>query len=147
MALRPENASLPTHPTDHHRFSLSQSCCARSVSQGSHSTWKTLKIWNFVMYFSRLGKCLEFAQKVVKIWNFNSKPGERKNMPKKKIGNSMFQDSLFKMWFTKYFHLHFCHIYIINTTSSNPNLSGTSLHLFYFCYFIYLFCLYLEITW
>ncbi len=27
-------------------------------------TMKTLKTWNFVIYFSRPGKCLEFAQKV-----------------------------------------------------------------------------------
>ncbi len=33
-----------------------------------------LETWNFVIFFSRPGKCLEFAQKVVKTWNFSSKP-------------------------------------------------------------------------
>ncbi len=42
--------------------------------QGSHPTWKTVKTWNFVIFFSRPGKSLEIAQKVVKTWNFNSKP-------------------------------------------------------------------------
>ncbi len=36
--------------------------------QCSHRTWKT---WNFIMYFSMPGKCLECAQKVAKSWNFN----------------------------------------------------------------------------
>ncbi len=40
------------------------------IYQGSHPTWKT---WNFVIFFSMPGKYLEFAQKVVKTWNFNSK--------------------------------------------------------------------------
>ncbi len=44
--------------------------------QGSHPTWKTLKTWNFVIFFSRPGRCLEFTQKVVKTWNFNLKPGK-----------------------------------------------------------------------
>ncbi len=38
--------------------------------KGSHPTRKT---WNFVIYFSRPGKYLEFVQKVGKTWNFNSK--------------------------------------------------------------------------
>ncbi len=29
------------------------------VRLGSHTIWKTLKSWNFVIYFSRAGKCLE----------------------------------------------------------------------------------------
>ncbi len=37
-----------------------------SYLQGSHPTWKSLKTWNFVIYLSRPGKCLEFAQKVGK---------------------------------------------------------------------------------
>ncbi len=27
------------------------------VKQGSHPTWKTLKTWNFVIFFSRPGIC------------------------------------------------------------------------------------------
>ncbi len=42
--------------------------------QGSHPTWKT---WNFVIYFSRPGKYMEFAQKVGKTWNFSLKPGKK----------------------------------------------------------------------
>ena len=42
---------------------------------GSHTTWKTLKTWNFAIYFSRSGKDLEFAQNVIKTWNFRGKPG------------------------------------------------------------------------
>ncbi len=60
--------------------------------QGSHPTWKTFKTWNFVIFFSRSGKCLEFAQKVIKTWNFNPKHGQ--NL---KFANSMFQASLFKV--------------------------------------------------
>ncbi len=44
--------------------------------QGSHPTWKTFKTCNFVIFFSMPGKYLEFAQKVVQTWNFNSKPGK-----------------------------------------------------------------------
>ncbi len=44
--------------------------------QGSHPTWIT---WNFIIYFSSPGKCLEFAPKVRKTWNFNSKPGKKFN--------------------------------------------------------------------
>ncbi len=80
-------------------------CC---FIQGSYPTWKT---GNFVIFFSRPGKCLEFAQKVVKTWTFNSKPGK-----KLKFANSIFQASLFKMSFTKIILVYFfCHIYIINT--------------------------------
>ncbi len=76
--------------------------------QGCHPpTWKT---WNFVIFFSRPGKCLEFAQKVVKTWNFNSKPG--KNM---KFANSIFQASLFKMSFTKIILIYF---FVISTLST-----------------------------
>ncbi len=78
--------------------------------QGSHPTWKTWKTWNFVIFFSRPGKCLEFAHKVVKTWNFNSKPG--KNM---KFANSMFQASFFKMSFTKIILIYF---FVISTLST-----------------------------
>ncbi len=53
---------------------------------------------------------LEFAQKVVKTWNFNSKP--EKNM---KLANSMFQASLFKMSFTKIILIYF---FVISTLST-----------------------------
>ncbi len=45
-----------------------------------------------------------------------------------KFVNSVFQDLLFKISFTTYFHLHLCHIYIINC-NLNPNLPGISLPL------------------
>ncbi len=72
--------------------------------QGSHPTWKT---WNFVIFFSRAGKCLEFAQKVVKTW---------KNLEICKIYVSCFtfQDVIYK----NNSDLLLCHIYIINT---NPD--------------------------
>ncbi len=44
---------------------------------GLPPTCKTLKTWNFIIFFSMPGKCLEFAQKVVKTWNFNSKPRKK----------------------------------------------------------------------
>ncbi len=44
------------------------------IYQSSHPTWKTR---NFVIFFSRPGKYLEFAQKVIKTRNFNSKPGKK----------------------------------------------------------------------
>ncbi len=68
---------------------------------------------------------------MVKTWNFNSKPG--KNL---KFANSMFQASLFKVWFSKKkSDLLLCHIYIINTyTDSKPNWPGFD-------------CFYLEVTW
>ncbi len=53
---------------------------------------------------------MEFAQKVVKTWNFNSKPG--KNM---KFANSMFQASLFKMSFTKIILIY---LFVISTLST-----------------------------
>ncbi len=88
------------------------------VYQGSHPTWKTWKTWNFVMLFSRPGKCLAFAQKVVKALNFKLKTW--KNL---KFSNSMFQTSLFKMSFNKNnSDLLLCHIYIINiNTDLKPN--------------------------
>ncbi len=87
--------------------------------QGYDSTCKT---WIFVIFFSRPGKCLEFAQKVVKTWNFNSI--HEKNL---KFANSMFRASLFKMSFTKNnSDLFLCHIYIINT-NTKPNWPWISL--------------------
>ncbi len=76
-------------------FSLDLASIYKPI-QGSHPTWKIWnfviyisrpgkclefaqklwKTWNFVIYFSRPGKCLEFAQKLWKTWNFNSNPGK-----------------------------------------------------------------------
>ncbi len=99
-----------------------QKCLKTStyMGQGSHATWKT---WNFVIFISRPGKCLEFAQKVVKTWNFNSK--HVKNL---KFSNSVssftFQDVIYK----NNSDLLLCHIYIINTnTGSKPNWPWISL--------------------
>ncbi len=96
--------------------------------QASHSTWKT---WNFVIFFSRPGKCLEFAQKVVKTWNFNSKPW--KNMT---FANSMFQASLFMMSFTE---INLIYFFVISTLSTQT-LIRSQIDLGFHCS-------YLEITW
>ncbi len=71
-------------------------------------------------------KIPEFAQKVAKTWNINSKPGK-----KMKFVNLVLQDKLFKMSFTNKFPLHLCHIYIINTKHnySKPNWLRFSLFL------------------
>ncbi len=88
---------------------------------GSHATWKT---WNFVIFLSRPGKCLEFAKKVVKPWNFNSKPG-------KKSWN--LQILCFKLHFWRC-HLQkiiLIYIFVISTlstqTDSKPNWPWISL--------------------
>ncbi len=70
-------------------------CYCSVPFQGSHPTWKTWKTLNFVIFFSKPGKCLEFAQKVIKTWNFNSEPGQKLKL------RILFQTSLFKMLFTK----------------------------------------------
>ncbi len=57
------------------------------------------------------GKYLEFAQKVVKTWNFNSKLGKKTL----KFANSMFQASFFKMSFTKIILIYF---FVISTLST-----------------------------
>ncbi len=85
--------------------------------QGSHSTWKT---WNFVISFPGL----EFAQKVVKTWNFNSKHGE-KNL---KFVNSMS--------FTKIFLIYFFVISTLSTQTLIWSQIDLGFHWFY-----------LEITW
>ncbi len=97
-----------------------------SYIQGSRPTWKT---WNFVIFFSRPGKCLEFAQKVVKTCNFNSKPG-------KKLANSMFQASLFKMSFTKIILIYFFVIFTLSTQTLIRSQIDLGFH-----------CFYLDITW
>ncbi len=85
--------------------------------QGSHPTWKT---WNFVIFFSRPGKCLQFAQKVVKTWTFNS----------------MFQAWLFKMSFTKIILIY---LFVISTLSTQT-LIRSQIDLEFHCF-------YMEITW
>ncbi len=57
---------------------------------------ENLENLEFVICFSRHGKCLEFAEKVGKTWNFNSKPGQNV-----KFVNLMFPGSHFKMSFTE----------------------------------------------
>ncbi len=99
--------------------------------QGSHLTWKTMKTRNFVIIFSRPGKCMQFAQKVVKTWNFNSKPG--KNL---KFANSMFEASLFKMTFTKIILIYF---FVISTLSTQT-VFRSKIYLGFHCF-------YMEITW
>ncbi len=92
---------------------------------------KPWKKWNFVIFFSKPGKCLEFPQKVVKTGNFNLKPG--KNV---KFANSMFQASLFKMSFTKIILICF---FVISTLSTQTLIRSQIDPGFY--------CFYLEITW
>ncbi len=80
------------------------------------SSLENLEKWNFDIYFSRPGKCLEFAQKVGKIWNFSWKPGKNSRFT--------FQDVIYK---TKS-DLHLCFINIINiNTISKSNWSRISL--------------------
>ncbi len=94
-----------------------------SILQGSHPTWKTWKTWNFVIFFSRPGKCLEFGQKVVKAWNFNLKPGKTWHL-QILCFNLHFQDVIYK----NNSDLLLCHIYIINiNTDSKPNCHWISL--------------------
>ncbi len=97
--------------------------------QGSHPTWKT---WKFVIFFSRPGKCLEFAQKVVKTWNFNSKP-VKKNF---KFENSMFETSLFKISFTKIILIYFFVIFTLSTQTLIQSQIDIGFH-----------CFTMEITW
>ncbi len=97
------------------------------LKQGSHPTCKTLKTWNFVIFFSRPGKYLEFAKKNSK----NLKPG--KNL---KFANSMFQASLFKTSFTKIILIYF---FVISTLSTQ-RLICSQIDLGFHCF-------YLEITW
>ncbi len=90
--------------------------------QGSHLTLKTLKKWNFVIFFSKPRKCLSFAQKVLKTWNFTSKLW--KNL---KFANSMFQASLFNMSFTKIILIYLFVISTLSNTDSKPNWPWISL--------------------
>ncbi len=92
---------------------------------------KPWKKWNFVIFFSKPGKCLEFPQKVVKTGNFNLKPG--KNV---KFANSMFQASLFKMSFTKIILICF---FVISTLSTQT-LIRSQIDIGFHCF-------YLKITW
>ncbi len=90
---------------------------ALTCIQGSHPTWTT---WNFVIFFSRPGKCLEFGQKVVKTWNFNSKP----EISKFYVSSFTFEDVIYKY----NSDLLLFHTYIINTnTDSKPKWPWISL--------------------
>ncbi len=78
----------------------------------------------FVIFFSRPGKCLEFAQKVLKPWNFNSKPGKNLKFANFYVSSFTFQDVIYK----NNSDLLLCRIYIINTnTDSKPNWPWISL--------------------
>ncbi len=65
--------------------------------------WKTLKTWNFVIFFSRPGKCLEFAQKA----------------------------SLFKMAFTKIIMIYFFVISTLSTQTLIRSQIELGFHCFY----------------
>ncbi len=76
--------------------------------QGSQRTWKT---WNFVIFFSKFGKSLEFVQKVVKTW-------KKLEICKFYVLSFTFQDVIYK----NKSDLLLFHFYIINTnTDSKPN--------------------------
>ncbi len=107
----------------HYYIPLAQINLVRIISyywQGSHPTWKT---WNFLIYFFRPGKCLEFVQKVGKTWNFNSKPGKKWN----------FKISCFHINLSRFLYKTFIYIYVISKLSkqkhcdSKPNETGISL--------------------
>ncbi len=51
--MKPTNPSVQMAYEDQISFEL----------QDSHATWKPMNTWNFVIYVSRHGKCLKFAQK------------------------------------------------------------------------------------
>ncbi len=55
-----------------------------------------LKAWNFVIYFSRLGECLNFAHKVGRTWNFNAKPEKNHDICKFCVLKFTFQDVIYK---------------------------------------------------
>ncbi len=84
-----------------------------------------------LLFFPRPGKCLEFAQKVVKTRNFNSKPGKHL-----KSANSMFPASLFKMSLTKIILIYF----FDTSTLSIQTLIQSQIDLGFHCF-------YPEITW
>ncbi len=102
-----------------------------SLLQSSHPTWTTLKTWNFGIFFSRPGKCMEFAQKSVKTWNFNSKPWKTWNL-QCYVLSFTFQDVIYK----NNSDLHLCNMYIINTNIVIRSQIDHGFH-----------CFYLEITW
>ncbi len=95
--------------------------------QGSHPTWKTLNTCNLVIYFSRSGKCLEFAQKMEKTFNFISKPGKNFIFNSKfSVLRFTFQNIIYKyISFTSLLYLHYQHKHC----HSKPNWPGISLFL------------------
>ncbi len=56
---------------------------------------------------------MEFVQKVVKTWNFNSKPGKKLEICKFYVSSFTFQDVIYK----NNSDLLLYHIYIINTNT------------------------------
>ncbi len=84
-----------------------------------------------VFFFSRPGKCLEFAWKVVKHGILTQ--NLEKNL---KFANFMFQASLFKMSFTKIILIYFLVISILSTHILIRSQSDLGFH-----------CFYLEINW
>ncbi len=82
-------------------------------------------------FFHFLFQTLKMPQKVVKTWNFNSKPW-KKNL---KLANSMFQALLFKMSFTKIILIYF----VISILSTQTRIRR-QIDLWFHCFF-------LEITW
>ncbi len=98
------NIETPVHPLIQYMLS---SPCVNSLIQGSHPTWKT---WNFVICFSRPGKYLEFAHKLGKTWNFNSKPGKKIEISKFDVSRFTSQDVIYKKYsFTSFSYLHYEH--------------------------------------
>ncbi len=117
-------ASTNTHAFDIYKLSWEWPSFHTLTDTGFPPNLENLE---FVIIFSRPGKCLEFVQKVVKTWNFNSKPW--KNL---KFANSVFKVSLFKMSFYKEnSDLHLCHIYIININIVIWSQIDLGFHCFY----------------
>ncbi len=83
-------------------------CC---IYQGFHPTWKTLnmlKTWNFVIFFSRPGKCWNLFKKWLKL-GILTQNLEKLEICKFYVSRFTFQDVIYK----NNFDLHLCHIYII----------------------------------
>ncbi len=91
---------------------------------------ENLENLEFCHFLFQAWKCLEFAQKVVKIWNFNSKPGKTWNL------QILFQASLYKMSFTKIILIYFFVISTLSTQTLIRSQIDLGFH-----------CLFLEITW
>ncbi len=75
---------------------------------------------------------MEFAQKVEKHWNFNSKPGKKPF----KLVICCFKIHFLRCYLQEKNHLHLCHIYIINIYTIIRSQIDLEFH-----------CFYLEISW